>query len=136
MARKTVRLSWTGAGMEYRGIGEGGAEILLDGKSHSGPGPMDTLLLALAGCMAVDIQNILERSRVPMTGLEIEVEGERAPTHPKRYTALKLIFRVTGPEEKHHNKLVRAVDLSREKFCSVLHSLRTDIDVEIDIRRV
>ena len=96
---------------------------------------MDSLLLALAGCMAIDVQVILERSRVPLTGLEVEVEGERAPTAPKRYTSIRLAYRVEGPGEEHQAKLERAVALSEEKFCSVLHSLRSDIDISIEINR-
>jgi putative redox protein len=97
---------------------------------------MDSLLLALAGCMAVDVQVILERSRVPMTGLEVEVVGERADTHPKHYTRVKMVYRVEGPQEEHQAKLDRAVSLSRESFCSVLHSLRPDIEIEIEVNRV
>lgn len=97
---------------------------------------MDTLLLALAGCMAVDVQVILERSRVPFGALTVDVEGERAPEHPKRYTRIRLIYRVEGPREEHRAKLERAVDLSREKFCSVLHSLRPDIEIDIEIQAV
>jgi putative redox protein len=122
--------------MEYVGEGSSGSEIILDGKSGKGPGPMDQLLLALAGCMAMDVQAILEKSRVPLTGLEVEVEGNRAPTHPKRYTDIRLVYTLAGPEEEHQSKLERAVALSRENFCSVLHSLRPDIDFEIEIRRV
>ncbi len=133
---KRVHLSWTGTGMEYRGGGEAGSPVVLDGKSVQGPGPMDALLLALAGCMAVDVQVILERSRVPLRGLRVEVEGERAPAHPRRYTGIRMVFLVEGPEEKDQGKLERAVELSREKFCSVLHSLRTDIDFAIEIRRI
>ncbi len=95
---------------------------------------MDTLLLAVAGCMAVDVQVILERSRVPLTGLRVEVEAERAPTHPKRYTRICMVYYLDGPGEEHQGKVDRAIDLSREKFCSVLHSLRTDIEFEIEIR--
>jgi putative redox protein len=122
--------------MEYSGAGESGPAILLDGKSVKGPGPMDQLLLALAGCMAIDIQVILERSRVPMTGLEVEVVGDRAQSHPKRYTNIRLIYRVAGPMEEHQAKLERAVTLSRETFCSVLHSLRPDIEFETEVHRV
>jgi putative redox protein len=122
--------------MQYRGAGETGPELYLDGKSEEAQGPMDALLLALAGCMAGDIQMILERSRVPLTGLEVEVEGERAQVHPRRYTRIRLSCRVEGPEERHQEKVGRAVELSREKFCSVLHSLRTDIDLEIEVHRV
>lgn len=122
--------------MEYEGAGESGPAILLDGKSAKGPGPMDTLLLALAGCMAADIQVILERSRVPMTSLEAEVLGERAPTHPKRYTRIRMVFRVGGAREEHQTKLDRAVTLSRETFCSVLHSLRPEIEFVTEVQRV
>jgi putative redox protein len=122
--------------MEYSGGGESGPTILLDGKSVKGPGPMDSLLLALAGCMAIDVQVILERSRVPMTGLEVEVVGERAPTHPKRYTRIRMVYRVEGPREEHQAKLERAVTLSRETFCSVLHSLHPDIEFVTEVHRV
>jgi len=132
---KKVRLKWTGRGREYLGTGEAGPGIIIDGTSEAGPGPMDSLLLALAGCMAVDVQVILERSRVPMSGLEVEVEGERAEEHPRRYTRIRLTYHVEGPQEKDQAKLERAVSLSREKFCSVLHTLRPDIETEIEIRR-
>jgi len=121
--------------MEYVGGAEDGEPMILDGKSIKGPGPMDSLLLAVAGCMAVDVQVILERSRVPLTGLEVAVSGERAPTHPKHYTRICLTYLLEGPQEEHQAKVERAVDLSREKFCSVLHSLRSDIDFKVEIQR-
>jgi len=121
--------------MEYSGGTDDGTPIILDAKSVTGPGPMDTLLLAVAGCMAVDVQVILERSRVPLTGLEVAVEGDRASTHPKRYTRIHLTYFLEGPQEEHQAKVERAVDLSRQKFCSVLHSLRPDIDFEVEIQR-
>ncbi len=132
---KRVHLTWTGEGLRYRGETEGGAPALVDGEGEVGPSPMDALLLALAGCMAVDVQHILTRSRVPLEGLEVQVEGERAPESPKRYTRLTLVYEVRGPGEEHEEKLRRAVRLSREKFCSVLHTLRDDIEVRIEIRR-
>jgi putative redox protein len=85
--------------------------------------------------MAVDVQVILERSRVPLTGMKVAVEGHRAPTHPKYYTRFHLAYFLEGPLEEHQAKVERAVELSREKFCSVLHSLRPDIDIEIEIHR-
>jgi putative redox protein len=121
--------------MEYEGGTQEGNPVILDGRSVQGPGPMDALLLAIAGCMAVDVQVILERSRVPLTGMRVAVEGERAQTHPKRYTRLHLEYFLEGPLEQHQAKVERAIDLSREKFCSVLHSLRPDIAVEIGFRR-
>ena len=121
--------------MAYTGAGETGPDLVLDGKSGAGQGPMDALLLSLAGCMALDVQAILERSRVPLTGLEVEVEGERAQVHPRRYTTIRLVYRLEGPGEEDQRKVDRAVELSEEKYCSVLHSLRTDINFEIEVHR-
>ena len=72
---KEVRLRWTGNGKEYSGGTRGEEPIILDAEGGRGPGPMDALLLSVAGCMAVDLQVILERSRVPLTGMEVAVEG-------------------------------------------------------------
>jgi len=121
--------------MEYLGTGEVGPAITLDGKGAKGPGPMAALLFALAGCMALDVQTILEKSRVPLTGLEVDVESERAPTHPRHYTKIRLLVRVEGPGEEDQARMERALALSREKFCSVFHSLRQDIEYEFEIRR-
>jgi putative redox protein len=131
-----IALRWTGNGKEYLGTGGAGPAVILDGSSAKGPSPMDALLYAVAGCMALDVQHILEASRVPMTALEVEVEGERAPDPPKFFTKLRLIYRVEGPQDEHQAKLERAVALSKEKFCSVLHTLRPDIEYLIEIHRV
>jgi len=117
--------------MEFKGGTDGSAPMVMDGKSVSGPGPMDALLLSIAGCMAIDVKMILEKSRIPVSGLRVSVEGERAQVHPKRYTRLLLTYHLEGPGEVHQRKVDRAVALSRETFCSVLHTLRPDIDVEI-----
>ncbi len=132
---KKVWLSWTGTGMEYTGGTETGPTINMGAKNLTGPGPMDMLLLSVAGCMAVDVQSILEKSRVPVTGLKVSVVGERVATHPKRFTRLHLTYYLEGPKEEDQAKIERAVSLSRETFCSVLHTLRQDIDLEIDIQR-
>lgn len=131
-----VSLRWTGRGMEYVGKGSRGPAVILDGRSEKGPGPMDTLLLALAGCMAVDVQVVLEGSRVPLAGLEVDVEGERASDHPRRYQRVRLVYRVQGPGEEHRDRVDRAISMSREKLCSVLHTLRPDLDLEIEVHRV
>ncbi len=135
-ATKRAWLRWTGRGMEYDVGADGGPSILMDAKGDKGPGPMDTLLLAVAGCMAADVQVILERSRVTLSGLRVSVEGDRAPTHPRYYTQVRMTFDLEGPRPEQRGKVQRAVDLSREKFCSVLHSLRPDIDLEIRIQGV
>lgn len=135
MADKTVVLRWTGEGERFRGGAPGGPETTVDGDGAAAPGPMDTLLLSLAGCMGVDILMILRKGRVSVDGLAIEIDGDRAPEPPRRYTALDMTVRVSGPTAEEEAKVQRAVDLSRDKYCSVFHSLREDLEVRIRVER-
>jgi putative redox protein len=124
-AAKRVALRWQ-HGMVFDGGVEGKPSITLDADGKVGPGPMDTLLLALAACTASDVVSILEKMRFPVQGMAVDVAGERRPNHPKRFTSIQLSYRIkaTGaPEERVRH----AIDLSLEKYCSVTHSLAPDI---------
>jgi putative redox protein len=132
---QSVQLRWTGDGLVFCGGGEGGAEVTVDGDGEAGAAPMQLLLLSLAGCMAIDVRMILEKSRVPLSALEVEVTGERANGEPARYVAIQLVYRLRGPDEEHEARLQRAIDLSRDKYCSVLHSLDPGIDFDIRVER-
>lgn len=90
--------------------------------------------MALAGCMAVDVLMILEKSRVPIEELEVEAVGRRAPTVPKRYVAVTLSYRLKGPSVEDRPKVDRAIDLSRDKYCSVLHTLDPELEVDIEVQ--
>ena len=130
---RRVRLRWTGRDMVFEGRPEaGGPSVIVDGGSKEGLAPMQLLLVSLAGCMAVDIRMILEKSRVPLDGLEIEVVGERAPEPPRRYLRIDMICHLRGPAAEHADRVQRAIDLSRDKYCSVLHTL--DPGIALDVR--
>ena len=134
MPDKSARLEWRG-GLVFEGAAQNGPRVVVDSDGKAGASPMDYLILSLAGCMAVDVQMILEKSRVPVRSMAVEAFGDRASDPPRRFTSLTLVYEVDGPGEEHEAKLQRAVDLSRDKYCSVLHTLRPDIDLEIEIKR-
>jgi putative redox protein len=96
---------------------------------------MQAVLLGFAGCMAADVIEILGKMRVPLVGLSVKVEGERAPEPPRRFTAIRLVYEVEGVPPEGEDKLARAIELSKEKYCSVLHSLRPDIAFQIEAVR-
>ena len=127
---RRVRLDWTGQGLAFRGGREGGVEVGVDSSGEIGPSPMELLLLSVAGCMAIDILMIVEKSRVPVESLSFEAIGVRADSAPKRYNKITLVCHVTGPSEQDEGKVTRAVELSRDKYCSVLHTLDPDIDFD------
>jgi putative redox protein len=122
----TVTLQWKG-GLRFAGPTPGG-ELVLDGDSAAGPSPVQALAFGLAGCMAADVVHVLTRGRVRPRGLRVTFTGERAEQDPRRFVRIGLRFDVAGdvPAEK----VERAIALSREKYCSVWHSLRPDIELD------
>lgn len=131
---RAVRLKWMGEGVRFRGGGTDPAapEIEIDGDGGGGPSPMQVLLLAAAGCAGADVVVILEKMRGGLEQLSIEVSGNRRDEHPKRYESVSLKFTMSGAD-MDSAKAERAVGLSIEKYCSVLHSFDPAIDVAYEI---
>jgi len=132
---RQVRIRWTG-GLAFEGGPDGGPSIVVDSNLEKGPSPTHLLLLSLAGCMAVDVKMILEKSRVPLESIEVEAVGVRAEEAPRRFLSITLTYELRGPGEEDEAKIQRALDLSRDKYCSVMHSLDPGIEVELRAVRV
>lgn len=126
-------LTWQGEGLQFLGHTDAagdGIPIAIDGDTQSGASPMELLLLSLAGCMAIDVRMILERSRVVLEAFSIRVEGVRKDDHPKAYRAIQLHLTLRGPTEADRGKVERAIQLSEEKYCSVHHSLDPAMEIQ------
>jgi putative redox protein len=119
-----VELTWQG-GLRFEARAADLA-IVLDSQRRAGFSPMQTLAVALAGCMAMDVVDILQKGRFPMDGVRARLTGERRAEPPRRFTQVALHFVVSGHVPA--DRVERAIDLSRERYCSVWHSLRPDID--------
>jgi putative redox protein len=128
---KHVALDWD-RGMIFRGGAPGGPSLVIDGDNAEGPGPMLTLLLAAASCSGTDVVMILEKMRVGLRKLRIEVHGSRREEPPRRYTAIRFEFHLAG-EGLDEAKARRAIDLSLEKYCSVVASLAPDIAISYGV---
>jgi putative redox protein len=129
---KQVALDWTG-GLRFRGGEANLPAILVDGDGVEAPGPMAGLLVMLASCTGADIVSILEKMRALPERFRIEVQGTRREEHPRRYTEVHLVFVLEGGAAEE-SKARRAVELSLERYCSVLHSLREDIRITHALR--
>ncbi len=129
MAGKAVVADLTWAGDLRFATTVGGVSFTLDSASTAGPSPVEALVSGLAGCMAIDLALILTRGRHPLTGLKAHIVAHRAEQDPKRIRNVELAFALTGavPPEA----VERAIALSRDKYCSVWHSLRQDIDLQV-----
>ncbi len=110
----------------------GDVHLKLDSASASGPSPIQALAFGLAGCMAMDVVYILRKARLDLKGLKADLTGRRAPGVPHRLLAFDLHFTLTG--DVPGEQVQRAVDLSRDKYCSVWHSLRQDIELAVTFK--
>jgi putative redox protein len=104
-------------------------EFVIDSSGVTGPSPVEALGVALAGCMSIDLAHILTRGRHPFSALRSTLTAQRAPGEPHSFVSVALHFVIEGsvPPEA----VERALMLSRDKYCSVWHSLRQDIDFQV-----
>ena len=120
-----VDLLWEGE-RRFRGR-SGEAEIVLDSPPKAGPSPVQALGFGIAGCMAMDVADIVRKGRLDLKGLRVHLVAQRSSEHPKRLLAVDLRFTVEGNVPA--DRVARAIELSRERYCSVWHSLRQDIEL-------
>ena len=101
-----------------------GARIDLDAEESvggvgSGPQPHRLLLLAMAGCTAMDVLAILRKKRQQVSSLSVEVQGSRADQHPRVYTRFEVFYRVRG-SNIDPQAVARAIELSTTRYCPVI----------------
>jgi putative redox protein len=120
----TITLTWQGD-LRFSGV-TGSHTVTIDGDGKAGWSPVNGLAISIAGCMAMDVVDILRKGRHPVDGLDARFEGERAETPPRRFLRIQLTFVVRG--DVPGEAIERAIALSREKYCSVSNSLRPDIE--------
>jgi putative redox protein len=120
-------LTWIGD-LKFSGTSDR-ASIVLDSAGVAGPSSVQTLAFALAGCMAMDVAHILTKARHAYRTLRAHLEAERAAENPHRILRVTLHFTIEGDVPPY--SIERAIALSREKYCSVWHSMRQDIDFTV-----
>ena len=97
-----------------------------DEENATGLKPSDLLLLALAGCTAVDVVTIMRKKRQAMMGLEINVRGEQDENPPWTFRRIHLEYVVRG-KDLSEKGLAQAIQISEEKYCSVRNSLTCEV---------
>lgn len=106
-----------------------GPRNLIDGDSKAAPGPVETLVGALAACSSMDVISILRKRRTPPSFFEVNTVAQRAQAIPARLTAVHMSFIIRG-EGIRREDAERAIELSVTKYCSVRDSLDPNIPVE------
>lgn len=114
--------------------------VTMDGAPDGGgrnlaPRPMEMVLAGSGGCTAYDVVVILKKSGQDVTGCEVQLSAERAPTDPKVFTKVHMHFVVHGRALKR-NLVEQAIRLSHEKYCSATAMLVKTAEVTRDFEVV
>ena len=109
--------------MQFSGTATSGHTLTMDADDTSGGGnagfrPMELLLVGFGGCSGMDVISILRKKRQNVTGLEMNVKGERADSHPHIYKDVHIEYVVRG-KEIQKEAVERAIALTLDKYCSV-----------------
>lgn len=122
-----VQIEWI-ADLQFDAGRPDGPKVRIDADAHTGPGPFDMLLAAVAACAATDVVEIMKKQRTPLTSLSVRVEATRVAAIPRRLASAVLHFKLHAPGTTPE-KAARAIALSVEKYCSVRSSLIADAPV-------
>lgn len=129
---RQISVKWV-EGLKFLGTGYANHSLVIDGPADSGGNdsavrPGEMILMALAGCTGIDVVSLLKKMRVRFDHFEIGVTAETAESHPRYFTKINVEYRVRG-RDIPEDKLQRAIDLSRETYCSVSAQLRPSAEM-------
>lgn len=114
-------------GLAFDGVMDDGKTLHLDG-SGEGLSPMQAVLISVGACSSVDVVEIMRKARQPIDSCICKLEAVRADKAPRVFTEIHAHYEVSGTtvNEKH---LARAVQLSTQKYCSVMLMLTGNVEV-------
>jgi putative redox protein len=124
----TAIVKWIG-GKQFVGIDSTHHSVILSTADEGvGMKPSELLLVAVASCTAVDVVEILEKKRMPLSRLEITVSGEQDQDPPWTFRKIHIHYLVGG-KNLTEKGVSQAIQLSEEKYCSVAATIRATAQI-------
>lgn len=128
-------------GMHFEADPGDGVRVQLDAEENvggmgKGARPMKMMLVSVGGCTGMDVISILRKKRQDVTGLEVNVRGDRyMDAHPHIYEKIYVEFIVTG-HGVDPAAVERSIQLSVDRYCPAIGLLKQVIPVETSYRIV
>ena len=131
-----TKLYWTGQ-MSFETEIDG-HKLTLDaaeeaGGHNLGMRPKKLMLTALAGCTGMDVISILKKMKIVPDEFNVKVDGNVTEEHPKQYDSMHIIYEFKG-DNLPEDKLIKAIELSQDKYCGVSALYKKAIKVTYEIR--
>ncbi len=127
-----AKLEWKEK-MQFVGQAGDGPRVILDNPDgKTGPTPMEMVLMGIAGCTAMDVISIMKKKRADVAGFHVNISGERAEDHPKRYTKFLIEYVLEGKGISPKD-VERSIQLSVTKYCSAIGSMSAPVETSYRI---
>lgn len=132
---REVNLSRTSLG-HYTARNERGGEISLGAGDDDSFTPVELLLVAIAGCSAVDVDHITSRRAEP-EAFDVVASGVKVstPESGNHMTDLEVTFTLRFPDgeagDRARDALPRAVEQSRDRLCTVSRTVQLGTPIEM-----
>jgi len=122
-------VKWAGDDF-FIGTGYTGHAQVMDSKGdrNAATSPVEMLLVAVAGCTAMDVISILLKKRQNVTDYNVEVTGERVAEHPRKFIKFNVHHIVHG-RSVSEKAVADAIELSETKYCSVAATIRPTAEI-------
>ena len=114
--------------LTFTGTTDSGYKTVMDGNGQA-ISPMESVLIAAGSCSSIDVVDILKKGRFEIEHCECELTAERAENPPRVFTKIYACYKVKG-EGISEKAVARAVQLSAEKYCSVMLMLAGNVEIE------
>ena len=122
-----AQLKWIDDMQFVARAGDSPAVVIDNPESNGGSSPMQLVLIGVAGCMAMDVISILKKKRTAVNDFQVNISGDRAEDHPRRYTNIQIEMILSGTDIKP-KAVEQAIHLSETKYCSAKASLNADFE--------
>jgi putative redox protein len=113
----------------YESFNESGMAITIDMRAdgmRAKQNPPELLLSALTACASVDIISILKKRKKGIDAFDIVTSGTRRSDYPRAFTDIHCEF-IIQSHDVTEDELMKAAQLSIEKYCTVAASLKSNI---------
>ena len=121
-----ARVSWD-KDLTFTGTTDSGYKTVMDGNGNA-ISPMESVLVAVGACSSIDVVDILKKGRNEVISCDCELDAESAEEPPRVFTKIHAHYTVKG-QDISEKALARAVQLSAEKYCSVMLMLTGNVEV-------
>ena len=134
---RTIEMTRLSKGRYEATNSRGGRLVLGQGGTGEDFSPVELLLVAIAGCSAIDVDFIVAKRAEP-TRLDVRMSGDKIRDElGNRLTNLALSFDVEFPDDESgraaYDVLPRAVQQSHDRLCTVSRTVEVGTPIEARI---